>query len=171
VGYIVWNGHAPTTAGQVSIALANGVKTIMQLATPADMQIRLTGWGYSLDSTPPGITEIELLGADVAATTLTAYASADIINLDPNGAASRLSLGTALSGFNTTGGVEGTIVVSRMFDAQKIGIAAGNTDLNYDWVWPYQSGPIIAVSKFVRIRTTATSTTPTMLSYITFDQL
>jgi len=168
VSFIVWNGPAPTTAAQASVALANGVKTLLQLATPADMQIRLVGWGYSIDSTPPGIVEMELIGADVAAT-VTAHLSGGVVNLDPNGAATRLTLGTSATGFTAT--VEGTIGTSRVFGARKVGLAAGNTDLNYDWLWPYQTGPVIAVSKFVRVRSTATSTTPTALTYIIFDQL
>jgi len=168
VSFIVWNGPAPTTAAQASVALANGVKTLLQLATPADMQIRLVGWGYSIDSTPPGIVEMELIGADVAAT-VTAHVSGGVVNLDPNGAATRLTLGTSATGFTAT--VEGTIGTSRVFGARKVGLAAGNTDLNYDWLWPYQTGPVIAVSKFVRVRSTATSTTPTALTYIIFDQL
>ena len=168
MSFIVWNGPAPTTAAQASVALANGVKTLLQLATPADMQIRLVGWGYSIDSTPPGIVEMELIGADVAAT-VTAHVSGGVVNLDPNGAATRLTLGTSATGFTAT--VEGTIGTSRVFGARKVGLAAGNTDLNYDWLWPYQTGPVIAVSKFVRVRSTATSTTPTALTYIIFDQL
>ena len=168
MSFIVWNGPAPTTAAQASVALASGVKTLLQLATPADMQIRLVGWGYSIDSTPPGIVEMELIGADVAAT-VTAHVSGGVVNLDPNGAATRLTLGTSATGFTAT--VEGTIGTSRVFGARKVGLAAGNTDLNYDWLWPYQTGPVIAVSKFVRVRSTATSTTPTALTYIIFDQL
>jgi hypothetical protein len=168
LSFTVWNGPAPTTAGQVSVAVANGVKTMLQLSTPSDMQIRLVGWGYSLDVAPAGIGEVELMGADVAAT-VTAHVAAGILNDDPNGAATRLTLGTANTGY--TASVEGTIVVSRMFAAKKIPIAAGSTDLRHDWIWPYQSGPVIAVSKFVRIRTTFTATTPTMLCYIRYDQL
>lgn len=168
MSYTVWNGPAPTTAGQVSVAVANGVKTMLQLSTPADMQIRLDGWGYSLDVAPAGIGEVELLGADVAAT-VTAHVAAGIINDDPNGPSSRLTLGASNTGYTAT--AEGTIVVSRVFGARKVPIAAGSTDLSYDWIWPYGSGPIIAVSKFVRIRTTFTATTPTMLCYIRFTQL
>lgn len=168
MSFTVWNGPAPTTAGQLSVAVANGVKTMLQLATPADMQIRLVGWGYSLDVAPAGIGEVELLGADVAAT-VTAHVSSGIINSDPNGPATRLTLGASATGYTAT--VEGTIAAARVFDAQKIPVAAGSTDLTYDWLWPYGTGPIIAVSKFVRVRTTFTATTPTMLTYITFDQL
>lgn len=168
MSYTVWNGPMPTTAAQVSVAVANGVKSMMQLATPSDMPIRLVGWGYSLDVAPAGIGEVELLQTDVAAT-VTAYLATAFVNTDPNGPATRLTLGASASGY--TASAEGSVTATRVFDAQKIPIAAGSTDLNYDWLWPYGSGPIIPVSKFLRVRTTFTATTPTMLSYITYDQL
>lgn len=169
MSYIVWNGPAPTTAAQVSVAVANGVKTMLQLATPSDMQIRLVGWGYSIDIAPAaGIGTVELLQTDVAAT-VTAHLSSGVINYDPNGPATRLTLGTSATGYTAT--AEGTTTASRMFDAQKVPVAAGSTDLTYDWVWPYGTGPIIPVSKFLRVRTTFAATTPTMLCYVVFDQI
>ncbi len=168
MAYIVWNGPFPTTAAQASVALANGVKTMLQLATPSDMQIRLDGWGYSIDVAPVAIATVELLQTDVAAT-VTAHVSAGVVNLDPNGPATRLTLGTSATGYTST--VEGTTAASRVFDAKKIPVAAGSTDLTYDRVWPYGTGPLVAVSKFLRVRTTATATTPTMLTYIIFSQV
>lgn len=169
MGYIAWNGAAPTTAAQVSVALANGVKTMLQLSTPSDMQIRIDGWGYSLDIAPAaGIVTVELMETDVAAT-VTAHFAAGLVKLDPGAANSRLTLGTANTGY--TASAEGTTTASRMFDAKKIPVAAGSTDLTYDKVWPYATGPIVAVSKFARVRTTASATTPTMLCYIAYTQL
>ncbi len=168
MSYIVWNGPSPTTAGQVSVAVANGVKTMLQLSTPSDMQIRLVGWGYSIDVAPAGIGEVELMQTDVAAT-VTAHVSAGVINYDPNGPATRLTLGTANTGY--TASAEGSTTAARVFQARKVPIAAGSTDLSYDWLWPYGTGPIVAVSKFLRVRTTFTATTPTMLTYVVFDQV
>lgn len=168
MSYTVWNGPAPTTAGQVSVAVANGVKTMLQLATPSDMQIRLVGWGYSIDVAPAGIGEVELMQTDVAAT-VTAHVAGGFINSDPNGPNTRLTMGTSASGY--TASAEGSTTASRVFQARKVPVAAGSTDLSYDWIWPYGTGPVVAVSKFLRVRTTFTATTPTMLCYLTFDQL
>jgi hypothetical protein len=168
VTYRIWNGPSPTAAGQVSVAVANGVKTMVQLSTPSDMQIRIVGWGYSLDVAPAGIGEVELLETDVAAT-VTAHVAAGIVKLDPNARDSRLTLGTGATGY--TASVEGAITASRVFGARKVPIAAGSTDLSYDWIWPYNTGPVVAHSKFLRVRTTFTATTPTMLCYVDFDQL
>ena len=168
MSYTVWNGPAPTTAGQVSVAVANGVKTLLQLSTPADMQIQLVGWGYSIDVAPAGIGLVELMQTDVAAT-VTAHVAAGIINDDPNGPASRLTLGVSNTGYTAT--VEGATAATRVFAARKVPIAAGSTNLTHDWIWPYGTGPIVAVSRFLRIRTTFTATTPTMLCYVRFNQL
>ena len=168
MSYIVWNGPAPTTAAQASVAVANGVKTMLQLSTASDMQIRIAGWGYSIDVAPAGIGTVELLQTDVAAT-VTAHVSSGVINLDPNGPATRLTLGVSNTGYIAS--VEGTTTASRVFDAKKVPVAAGSTDLTYDRVWPYGSGPLVAVSKFLRVRTTFTATTPTMLCYVIFDQV
>jgi hypothetical protein len=171
MSYIVWNGAAPTTAAMVSTALANGIKTHLQLATPSDMPIQLVQWGYTMDIAPAaGIVSVELLQTDVAATMTSAHISSGIINYDPNGPSSRLTLGASATGYNGNG-TEGSITATRVFDAQKIPVAAGSTDLNYDWLWPYRAGPIIPVSKFLRVRTTALATTPTIFTYIVFDQL
>jgi hypothetical protein len=168
MSYIVWNGPAPTTAAQASAALANGVKTLLQLATPSDMQIRLEGWGYSIDASPAGITVMELIQTDVAAT-VTAHVNAGIINYDPNGPTHRLTLGTSATGYTAT--VEGSTTASRVFQAKEIIASATGSTLSYDWVWPYGTGPIVAVSKFLRVRSTSTSTTPKALSYVVFSQL
>lgn len=168
MSYIAWNGPAPTTAAQVSVAVANGVKTMLQLSTPSDMQIRLIGWGYSIDVAPAGIGTVELLQTDVAAT-VTPHVASGIVKLDPNAPNTRLTLGVSNTGY--TASAEGTTTASRVFGARKIPVAAGSTDLNFDWVWPYGSGPLVAVSTFLRVRTTFTATTPTMLCYVAFDQV
>lgn len=168
MSYIAWNGPMPTTAAQVSVAVANGVKTMLQLSTPADMQIRVDGWGYSIDVAPAGIGTVELLQTDVAAT-VTAHAASGLVKLDPNAPDSRLTLGVSNTGYTAT--AEGTTTASRVFAARKVPIAAGSTDLTFDWVWPYGSGPVVAVSKFLRVRTTFTATTPTMLCYVAYTQL
>lgn len=166
--YIAWNGPAPTTAAQASVAVANGVKTMLQLATPATRMLQIISWGYSLDVAPAGIGTVELLQTDVAAT-VTAHVASGVVNLDPNGTPSLLTLGASATGYTAT--IEGTTVVARVFDAQKIPIAAGSTDLTYDYEFMPDARPIVAVSRFLRVRTTFTTTTPTMLCYVVFNEL
>lgn len=163
--YRAWNGPAPTTAAQASVAVANGVKTMLQLATPSTGQIQLIGWGYTIDVAPAGIGTVELLETDVAAT-VTAHVASGLVKSDPNAPNSTLTLGTSATGYTAT--VEGTITATRVFGGYKIPVAAGSTDLTRDWQWLYGLGPIVAVSKFCRVRTTFTATTPTMLCYIDY---
>lgn len=163
--YTAWNGPMPTTAAQASVAVANGVKTMLQLATPSTRQITLIGWGYSIDVAPAGIGTVELIQTDVAAT-VTAHVAAGVQPADPNGTASLLTLGTSATGYTSSS--EGSTTASRVFAARKVPVAAGSTDLSYDYVWMPDARPIVAVSKFLRVRTTFTATTPTMLCYITW---
>jgi hypothetical protein len=166
--YTAWNGPMPTTAAQASLTVANGVKTMLQIATPATRMIQLIGWGYSIDIAPAGgIGEIELLQTDVAAT-VTAHVAAGVQPIDPNGTPSLVTLGVAATGYNAS--AEGSPTATRVFDAQKVPVAVGSTDLNYDYMWIPDARPWVAVSKFLRVRTTFQAAVPTMLCYITWQE-
>ncbi len=129
----------------VEVATSAALKTVLQVATPSTTDIRLRGWGISLDgivaTNPAGI--VELIDVDVAATvttlTPTKWGSDD----------SPTSLcigGTALTGYNATG--EGTITASRILDAQSIHPQTG-----YAIWFPDTALPKIKASRFLRIRT------------------
>lgn len=166
--YKTWNGPMPTTAAQQSIATVSGVKTMLQIATPSTRQITIISWGYSLAAAAwafPGT--VELLETDVAAT-VTAHVTAGLQPLLPGIPASLCVGGINLSGYNAS--VEGSITTTREFDAQQISATAGNNDLNYDYQFlPYEQ-PVVAVSKFLRVRTTFASTTPTFQCYVCWEE-
>src|SRR5882757_9879732 len=122
--YICWNAAAPTTAALVKVTTGVAVKTMLQLSTPATRQIQLLEWGYSLDVAPGAASVVELLQTDVAAT-VTAHVAAGVVNLDPNGSASLLTLGVTNTGY--TANAEGSTTVSRVFDTREIPLAAGAT--------------------------------------------
>src|SRR5512139_3168934 len=164
--YKTWNGPMPTTAGQVSVAVANGVKTMLQLATPSTRQIQILSWGYSIDVAAAGIGLVELIQTDVAAT-VTAHIASGVQSLEPNQPASLLTLGTSATGYTAT--AEGTTTASRVFGARKIPVSPDNT-LSYEYQFMPDERPVVAVSKFLRVRTTFTSTTPTMLCWVTWDE-
>lgn len=166
--YIAWNGPAPTTAAQASVAVANGVKTMLQLSTPATRQMQIIAWGYSVDVAPAGIGTVELLQTDVAAT-VTAHVASGLVNMDPNGTASLLTLGTANSGYTSSS--EGSTTAARVFATCKIPVTAGSSDLTYDYEFMPDARPIVAVSKFLRVRTTFTATTPTMVCYVVWNEI
>lgn len=162
--YKTWNGAMPTTAAQVKVAVANGVKTLLQLSTPSTRQIQLLSWGFSIDTATAGV--IELMQTDVAAT-VTAHVAAGVQPLDPNAPASLLTLGTANTGY--TASAEGTTTASRVFDVQEIA-ASSPPNLSYSYQFLPGERPIIAVSKFVRVRTTFAATTSSVVTWICWDE-
>ncbi len=169
--YKCWNGAMPTTAAQVKVTTGTAIKTMLQLSTPSTRQIQLISWGYSLDA-PPATTStgvVELLQTDVAATTGTAHVASGVQPLDPNAPASLLTLGTGNTGYTFT--VEGTTTASRVFDVVEIpGLTAGGDGINpYTYQWMPDERPIVAVSKFLRVRVTFAAAV-NMLCWVVFDE-
>jgi hypothetical protein len=140
-----------TTTAQQKVTTGTAIKTMLQLATPATRQIQLISWGYTLDAAPSSAGQIELIQTDVAAT-VTAHVAAGVQPVDPNAPASLLSLGTSATGYTAT--AEGTTTASRTFDARLIPTTAGATDLSYSYQFMPDERPIIAISKFLRVRCT-----------------
>lgn len=162
--YKTYNGPMPTTAAQAKVAVANGVKTMLQLSTPATRQITLLAWGFTFDTATAG--EVELLQTDVAAT-VTAHVAAGVQPLDPNAPASLLTLGTANTGYTSSG--EGSTTATRVFDVA-FTAASSPPNLSYSYQWTPSERPLIPVSKFVRVRTTFAATTSSMVCWIVWDE-
>ena len=161
MSYIAFNGASPTTAAMVRVTTGTTIKTMQQIATPSTRQIKIIEWGYSIDISPTttGIGIVELLQTDVAAT-VTAYTTATgIVNLDPNGTTSLCVGGTTASGFTASG--EGTVAATRSFDVQCIqGQTNGASQTNYNRTFLPGYQPIVAVSKFLRVRVTFSVASP-----------
>ena len=142
------NGPAPTTAAFAAVTTGTAIKTMLQVATPSTTQLRIKAWGISFDGSAAATPiKCELLQTDVAAT-VTAHVSAGVQPLDPNAPASAMTLGASATGYTAT--AEGTITATRHFDLQFI--APTN---QYMYVWPLGDEPVVAVSKFLRVRVTA----------------
>lgn len=158
----------PTTAAIASVSTGTAIKTMLQLATPSTRQIQLIAWGYSLESGPTtGPDTVELVQTDVAAT-VTAHVAAGVQPLDPNAPASLLTLGTAATGY--TASAEGTITATRVFDAQRITINSSSAPgVQYSYQWMPDERPIIAVSKFLRVRATFATAAP-MICWVVWDE-
>lgn len=135
-----------TTAAQGLVATGTSIKTILQIATPANRQAQLISWGFTISAGQSG--EIELMQTDVGAT-VTAHIASGVQPLDPNAPASLMTLGTTATGYNAT--VEGSITATRMFDTQ---ITTTTSLPYYEYQWMPDERPILAVSKFLRIRAT-----------------
>ena len=166
--YIVWNGPAPTTAAQQSVTTGTAIKTMLQLSTPSTRQIQLLEWGWSSDDPPGADGVIELLQTDVAAT-VTAHVNAGVQNLDPNGANTLLTLGTANTGY--TASAEGTTTASRVFDVVSLSSVSGESGLQYVRQWMPDARPIIPVSKFLRVRATTPTTALDLRCWIVFQEV
>lgn len=166
--YIVWNGPAPTTAAQQSVTTGTAIKTMLQLSTPSTRQIQLLEWGWSSDDPPGADGVIELLQTDVAAT-VTAHVNAGVQNLDPNGANTLLTLGTANTGY--TSSAEGTTTASRVFDVVSLSSVSGESGLQYVRQWMPDARPIIPVSKFLRVRATTPTTAIDLRCWIVFQEV
>jgi hypothetical protein len=157
----------PTTAAQAKVSTGTAIKTMLQVATPSTRQCQLIAWGYSLDIAPGGASVVELLQTDVAAT-VTAHVAAGVQPLDPNAPASLMTLGTSATGYTAT--VEGTTTAARVFDVVQVPLAAGATDLTYEYQWMPDERPIVAVSKFLRVRATFATSSSNMTTWIVWDE-
>lgn len=144
-----YNGPAPTTAAQASVTTGNTIKTMLQIATPSTKEITVVEWGISFDGSAAATPiKCELLQTDVAAT-VTAHVAAGVFPFNvPTGEASLMTLGTTATGYTSTS--EGSITATRVFDCQFI--APTN---QYVFQWPLGREPVVAVSKFLRVRVTA----------------
>lgn len=165
--YRTWNGAMATTAAQASVTTGTAIKTMLQLATPSTRQIQLISWGFSVDDPPGADAVVELLQVDVAAT-VTAHVAAGVQPLDPNAPASLLTLGTSATGYTAT--AEGTPTASRVFDAVSLSSVTSESPLTYVYQWMPDERPIVAVSKFLRVRATTPTTAADMRCWVCWDE-
>jgi hypothetical protein len=156
-----------TTAAIAKVTTGTAIKTMLQIATPATRQCQLISWGFSLDIAPGAASVVELLQTDVAAT-VTAHVAAGVQPLDPNAPASLMTLSTTGTGY--TASAEGTVAASRTFDTVEIPLAVGALPLTYVYQWMPDERPIIAVSRFLRVRATFATTASNMLCWAVWDE-
>lgn len=165
--YKTWNGPMPTTAAQASVTTGTSIKTMLQLATPSTRQIQLVSWGFSVDDPPGADGIIELLETDVAAT-VTAHVAAGVQPLVPGAPASLLTLGTSATGY--TSSAEGSTTTTRVFDAVSLSSTTSESPLVYTYQWMPDERPIVAVSKFLRVRATTPTTAADLRCWICWDE-
>lgn len=149
-----WNGPMPTTAAQAAVTTGTAVKTMLQISTPATRSVAIIAWGFTVDAAPAttGVGVVELLQTDVAAT-VTAHVAAGVQPTDPNGSASLMTLGVANTGY--TGTAEGSTTAARVFDVVNVaGVSNGGSPTTYFYQFMPDERPIVAVSKFLRVRAT-----------------
>lgn len=165
--YKTWNGPMPTTAAQQAVTTGTSIKTMLQLATPSTRQIQLIAWGFTVDDPPGADAVVELLQTDVAAT-VTAHVAAGVQPLDPNAPASLLTLGTSATGYTAT--AEGSTTAARVFDAVSLSSVTAESPLTYGYQFMPDERPIVAVSKFLRVRATTPTTAVDMRCWVVWDE-
>lgn len=161
--YRTQNTAMVTTAAPTFVATGTSIKTMLQLATPSTRQCQLISWGFSIDAAQVGT--VELLQTDTAAT-VTAHVAAGIQPLDPNAPASLLAGGVNLTGFTASG--EGVVGTTRTFDVVRT-LATAASIVEYEYQFMPDERPIIAISRFLRIRVTF-GTTTNMLCFFVWDE-
>jgi hypothetical protein len=167
--YKCWNGPMPTVAAQQAVTTGTAIKTMLQIATPASRQIQLISWGYSLDDYPGADGAVSLVETGAIAATVTAHVAAGVQPLDPNAPASLVTLGAAATGYTAT--AEGAIVATRTFGAISLPSESGsNAPLHYEYQWMPDERPIVAVSRFLRIRATTPTTAVDMRCWVCWDE-
>lgn len=164
-----WNGPMPTTAAQAAVTTGTAIKTMLQLSTPSTRQIQLIAWGFSVDDPPGADAVVELLDTDVAAT-VTAHVAAGVQPLTPGMPPSLLTLGVGNTGYTAT--VEGSITATRVFDVVSLSSVSAEAApfLTYEYQWMPDERPIIAVSRFLRVRATTPTTAVDMRCWIVWDE-
>lgn len=164
--YRIYNAPMQTTAAIAKVTTGTAIKTMLQLATPSTNQARIHAWGFSSDDPPGADAVFELIQTDVAAT-VTAHSASGVQPLDPNAPAALFTLGTSATGFTAT--VEGTITAVRTFDAKLMDVLA--TDLSYEKIFTPALRPVVAVSRFLRVRVTTPTTAVDLLTWFDVEQL
>lgn len=167
--YKIWNGPMPTTAAQAAVTTGTAIKTMLQLATPSTRQCQIIAWGFTVDDPPGADAVIELIDTDVAAT-VTAHAASGVQPLTPGAPASLLTLGTAATGFTAT--AEGAIAATRTHDVVSLSSVSAEAApfLSYSYQFMPDERPIIAVSRFPRVRATTPTTAVDMRCWIVIDE-
>lgn len=138
------------TASNLGTVVATGtaLKTILQVATPSTQDLTVVSWWISFDGTSGVPIKVELIEVDVAAT-VTSFTPMKYS--DPNAPVSLCVGGTSATGYNGT--AEGSVTTSRLLDWQLVSPTSGVV-IQY----PLGREPGVAVSKFLRLRTTAAVT-------------
>lgn len=137
------NGSEPTTVSRVAVATGATLKTLLQIAAPASMELTPVAWGISFDASAAGVPGIiELIETDVAAT-VTALTATRYSN--PAGIVSACVGGVALTGHSAS--AEGAIAAVRTADVQQV---APTSQFTYQW--PLGREFKVQAGKFLRIR-------------------
>ena len=147
--YRVNTGVEPSTAAMVVMPSLAAIHTVLQIATPATTKITILEWGISFeDFAALQPINVELIDNSVAATTGTSLTPTLWGN--PDAVASLCVGGTGATMFSDGTVTEGTPANVRTLD----NVLLPNTQ-PFRWQWPLGREPVVAESRFLRLRLTA----------------
>lgn len=167
--FIAYNSALSTTTGiAAGTSYATGAKVALQLNIPDAGQIELIEWGVSFDGSAAATPALlEVASTDTATTGLTAHSTTTVKNLlDPNGAASRLTMGTSATGYGAVAITSNTTL--RMADRQYV--APTN---QYVKMWPLGTYPKFGngtTENFLQFRINTTATVNAII-YAVWNEL
>jgi hypothetical protein len=142
------------------MSTGTAIKTLLQVATPSTTKIKVVEWGISFDGSAAATPiQCELIQTDVAAT-VTSFTPQTFD--DPAGQASLCVGGTSATGYGAT--AEGSITATRLGDLQLVAPTGA-----YVKQFPLGREFVVPVSKFLRVRVTAGTSTG-VYTYITWEE-
>lgn len=146
--YRIFNGPMPTTVSFAAVTTGTAIKTMLQLK-PFNV-MKIVAWGISFDGSAAATPiEVELLETGTIFATVTASADVDVFKVGGGDQAAAsvagLTLGTTATGYTSSG--EGSIVATKIFDAQLI--APTN---QYVYQFPLGQEPLLIIGNAYRIR-------------------
>lgn len=151
-----------TTAAPAVVATGTTIKTLLQVATPSNECIRVVEWGVSFDTpASTSVVQMELVQTDAAASSGTSI-TPEAYDGDASFAASQCAGGAALTCYQPSS--EGNTTATRTLDMQLI-----VPPYVYVKQWPLGREPYMGVSKFLRIRVTA-SVTCNAYAYVIWEE-
>lgn len=143
----IFNGPSPTTAAQVAVTTGTAIKTLLQLK-PFNLG-KIIAWGVSFNGSAAATPiKCQLVETGTVFATVTAHVDAGCVKMGGADQAvasvAGLTMGTSATGY--TASAEGTITVSRMFDAQFV--APTN---QYIYQFPLGQEPWMVIGNATRI--------------------
>lgn len=151
--YRIYNGPAPTTVAQLALTTGTAILTHLQVKGVAALLMKVKAWGVSMDGAAAAAgVQWELIETGTIFGTVTAHAATGIVAVDAQAIktapATYFELGTAATGFDAS--VEGTIVVSRVFDTQFVQPTGERA-----WEFSLGNERVVEAVSALRIRSTA----------------
>jgi len=150
--YKAYNGPGPTSAQQLAVTSGTAIKTMMQLATPATSTLTIVAWGIIHDGHASCTSaSAELISHATGGATVTAYAAGDITLLNqPNDLASQTVISSTTNGGYTSTNEQTLTAVDVLDSCYLVPTQADR----YVMQWPLGREPMVAISRWVRVRVT-----------------